>query len=45
MGPVHGYEAEPVVWESTTDAVQHARAWLVDQREKTSDSKMDTAKG
>ena len=33
MGPVYGYEAEPVVWESTVDAVEHARAWLVEQRQ------------
>lgn len=36
MGPVHAYEAEPVVWESTTDAVTDARAWLVGQREDES---------
>jgi SulP family sulfate permease len=35
MGPVHGYEAEPVVWESTTDAVTDARTWLVGQHSKT----------
>ena len=35
MGPVHAYEAEPVVWESTTDAVTDARTWLVGQRPKT----------
>jgi SulP family sulfate permease len=29
MGPVYAYEAEPVVWESTTDAVTEARTWLV----------------
>jgi hypothetical protein len=38
MGPVHGYEAEPVVWESTTDAVADARGWLVRQREDKSNS-------
>lgn len=34
MGPVHAYEAEPVVWESTNAAVTDARTWLVGQRQK-----------
>ena len=34
MGPVHAYEAEPVIWESTTEAVTHARTWLVGQRDE-----------
>jgi len=40
MGPVHAYEAEPVVWQSTTEAVTHARTWLVGQR-ATKDSQSD----
>jgi len=32
MGPVHAYEADAVVWESTNEAVTHARTWLVGQR-------------
>ena len=39
MGPVHAYEAEPVVWESTTDAVTDARTWLVGQRNEGSSSR------
>ncbi len=38
MGPVHAYEAEPVVWESTTEAVTDARTWLVEQRPKTDEA-------
>jgi hypothetical protein len=38
MGPVHAYEAEPVVWESTTDAVEHARTWLVGRQPAGSDN-------
>jgi SulP family sulfate permease len=38
MGPVHAYEAEPVVWESTTDAVEHARTWLVRRQPAGSDN-------
>jgi SulP family sulfate permease len=36
MGPVHAYEAEPVVWESTIEAVTDARTWLVGQRDNGS---------
>ena len=44
MGPVHGYEAESVVWESTTDAVEHARAWLVEQhQDEPGDTKPSTS--
>ena len=39
MGPVHAYEAEPIVWESTTDAVTDARTWLVGQRNEGSSSR------
>jgi SulP family sulfate permease len=28
-GPVRAYEATPVIWESTHEAVAHARTWLV----------------
>ena len=41
MGPVHAYEAEPVIWESTTEAVADARTWLVGQRQESSDSQTD----
>jgi SulP family sulfate permease len=41
MGPVYGYEAEPVVWESTVDAVEHARAWLAEQRKEPGDQQAD----
>ena len=36
MGPVHAYEAEPVIWESTNDAVADARTWLVEQNKELS---------
>ena len=38
MGPVHAYEAEPVIWQSTTKAATDARTWLVGQRKQTSGS-------
>jgi SulP family sulfate permease len=38
MGPVHAYEAEPVIWQSTTKAATDARTWLVGQREQLSES-------
>ena len=38
MGPVHAYEAEPVIWQSTTKAATDARTWLVGQRQQTSGS-------
>jgi SulP family sulfate permease len=43
MGPVYGYEAEPVVWESTAEAVEHARAWLVGQRQQPGDPQEESA--
>ena len=43
MGPVHGYEAESVVWESTTDAVSDARTWLVGQHHEQSDTQSNTS--
>ena len=41
MGPVHAYEAEPVIWESTTEAVADARTWLVGQRPETNNLQAD----
>ena len=43
MGPVHGYEAEPVVWESTTDAVTDARTWLAEQHHEPANTQSDTS--
>jgi SulP family sulfate permease len=37
-GPVHAYGAEPVIWQSTSDAANDARTWLVGQRQQTSAS-------
>jgi SulP family sulfate permease len=42
-GPVHAYGAEPVVWQSTIDAANDARTWLVGQRPKATAGD-DTAK-
>jgi hypothetical protein len=41
---VHGYEAESVIWESTTDAVTDARTWLVGQHPEQSDTLSNTSK-
>jgi SulP family sulfate permease len=30
-GPVHAYGAEPIVWQSTSNAATDARTWLVGQ--------------
>jgi SulP family sulfate permease len=35
-GPVHAYGAEPIIWQSTSNAANDARTWLVGQREKKS---------
>ena len=35
-GPVHAYGAEPIIWQSTSDAANDARTWLVGQREDKS---------
>ena len=43
MGPVHAYEAEPVIWESTNEAVTDARTWLVGRRHEPSDSEVDAS--
>lgn len=37
-GPVHAYGAEPIIWQSTSDAANDARTWLVGQRQQTSAS-------
>lgn len=39
MGPVYAYEAEPVIWRSTTSAVTDARTWLVGQDKDASETK------
>jgi SulP family sulfate permease len=33
-GPVHAYGAEPIIWQSTSDAANDPRTWLVGQRKK-----------
>jgi SulP family sulfate permease len=33
-GPVHTYGAEPIIWQSTSNAANDARTWLVGQRKK-----------
>jgi SulP family sulfate permease len=38
MGPVHAYEAERVILQSTTEAETDARAWLVEHRTKTDEA-------
>ena len=43
MGPVHAYEAEPVIWESTSEAVTDARTWLVGRRHEPGDSEVDAS--
>lgn len=43
MGPVHAYEAEPVIWESTNEAVTDARTWLVGRRHEPGDSEEDAS--
>ena len=49
MGPVYAYEAEPVIWQSTTNAVTDARTWLVGQGKDASGTKdsseSNTSKG
>jgi SulP family sulfate permease len=35
-GPVHAYGAEPIIWQSTSNAANDARTWLVGQREDPS---------
>jgi SulP family sulfate permease len=35
MGPVQAYEAQPVIWQSTTQAVSDARTWLVGQGQES----------
>jgi SulP family sulfate permease len=39
MGPVHAYEAEPIIWQSTTKAATDARTWLVGKGKSTSETK------
>jgi SulP family sulfate permease len=34
-GPVHAYGAEPIIWQSTSNAADDARTWLVGQRPET----------
>ena len=43
MGPVHAYEAEPVIWESTSEAVTDARTWLVGRRHEPGNSEVDAS--
>ena len=43
MGPVHAYEAETVIWESTSEAVTDARTWLVGRRHEPGDSEVDAS--
>jgi SulP family sulfate permease len=42
-GPVHAYGAEPTIWQSTSDAANDARTWLVGQRQAPSDSQASTS--
>jgi SulP family sulfate permease len=35
-GPVHAYGAEPIIWQSTSNAANDARTWLVGQRDDPS---------
>lgn len=39
MGPLYAYEAEPVIWQSTTKAATDARTWLVGQGKDASGTK------
>ncbi|HEX5807211.1 MAG TPA: SulP family inorganic anion transporter, partial [Anaerolineales bacterium] len=39
MGPVQAYEAQPVIWQSTTQAVTDARTWLVGQGQEPAGTK------
>lgn len=39
MGPVHAYEAEPVISQSTTNTVTDARTWPVGQSKDASGTK------
>ncbi|HUE98029.1 MAG TPA: hypothetical protein VMN99_02175 [Anaerolineales bacterium] len=45
MGPVHAYDAEPVIWQSTVNAVTDARTWLVGLKQEgsTTDSSQKMA--
>src|SRR5688572_16428723 len=38
-GPVHAYGAEPIIWQSTSNAANDARMWLVGQRRKASETR------
>jgi hypothetical protein len=38
-GPVRAYEATPIIGESTHEAVEEARAWLVRQKEEPQEAK------
>jgi SulP family sulfate permease len=40
-GPVHAYEAEPIIWQSTSSAATDARTWLVGQRPETTGTHQD----
>lgn len=38
-GPVHAYGAKPIIWQSTSNAANDARMWLVGQRRKASETR------